>query len=536
MTHRSPPVLLAALLGLLLSAAGPADARRGRAAAKKDDDEQVKKELQDLRDQADAEKRRADALAEELQQLRREVDALKTQGETPTPSPAAPTDAALEDKVVALEDNLQDRLDLVENDINDIVGVQDRLLNIISRNRLNWFGDFRITNNNIYFQSTPPGGGPTKNTWYPLFFTTRFRLGMAWEITDNLRFFGTLVAQRDFNQDQPDPLRPSSEATRWPRDLTLRIERAYFDWFVTEWLVFTAGRLAAPEGPPAELKENTPRTATWGVQLVENSYDMMFVTFRMEQFWPGSFLRLIWLPLSPVTRNNVFDQNSLFEFRGRDSMHALAGSLELRLPFIGDNLVQLSSVVVPEFKTIDVPLAGALPSEPVPDSLGWMFQVSGLFEWKNLFRSGFDVFAAYTYTFLQPNANRVVYDFGDGLQAPVGLASYDDPNQNQGHFAWTGMRYSTPFGRFAPKVGAEVSYGSKYHVAFAAPTDLRINKIAARGLTLEGYWIQPLVPGKLFLRAGVVHLRRMYTGSYIGPATPVDDVINNFNTLIHVSW
>lgn len=519
------------LVVLLLTSFGASEAEakaRRSAKASAEDDEEAKKR------QAYERVRRAQ---EKLRGAEAELErALAEGGSLVAPERVSDLEKKMEE--------MQERIDLLESDLDAVIGVQDRALTALRKDSLNWFGDYRVTLNNFHLDRGIPAGlapsaprpAPSSN-WYAGLWTHRLRLGMAWEVAKNVRFYGRLVFMKNFGELVEKDLFFDSQSSRFARDTVLRLERAYLDWFITDWLVFTAGRVAAPEGPPAELKENTQRSATWGVQMVEAEFEMVMMTLRFERWLKDSFLRMFYIPFSSVTDIDPFDENSLFVDIGIAPMHAFGSMLELKAPYLGDNLFQFGAIVVPAFRPRYLPLDDIFPSAPYPETLGWFAQLSTLFEWKDVFGSGIDGFIAYTYTFLQPSPDRLVYDLGDGLQAPLGLASYDDPDQNQAHFVYAGFRYTTPFfGAHSPKLGAELNYGSKYHFLFGSPSDLKVNKLSTRGLAAEAYWIQPLVPGRLFARVGVLHLQRQYQGSFVGPATPVDDAVTNFNAVVHASW
>jgi hypothetical protein len=329
-----------------------------------------------------------------------------------------------------------------------------------------------------------------------------------------------------------------SQTTRFPRDTSLRIERAYIDWFITDWLVFTAGRVAAPEGPPAELKENTERSATWGVQMVEAEFEVVMLTTYLTALLPDSYLRLFYMPFSSVTNIDPFDDGSLFKDIGIAPMRAFGALLELKIPKIGPNLVQLGAVYTPEFAPRFLPIFGTFPKAPFVRSIGAFIQLSVLAELVDIAHIGLDVFLAYNSTILQPNGEVVNYDFGDGFLLPVGLASFDDPNnEHVSHMVYGGLRYTPPvFGDYAPRVGFEVNYGSKYNTMFTSPSDQKINKLATRGTVFDAYYIQPLVPRSLFFRLGAMHVIRDFTGSFVGSAIPTDESTTNVYGLLHASW
>lgn len=60
------------------------------------------------------------------------------------------------------------------------------------------------------------------------------------------------------------------------------------------------------------------------------------------------------------------------------------------------------------------------------------------------------------------------------------------------------------------RLGFELNRSTKYHIAWATPSDLLVNKPATKGWAFEGYDTQQLIPEHLFARLGVRHVIREY--------------------------
>ena len=431
-------------------------------------------------------------------------------------------------------EKLKEKVTALEEDLDSLVGAQDRVTEESHRDRLHWFGDYRLVVNNFY--TFERDQGIQKGTFFPDLWSHRLRLAMTWEILDKVRFYGRLVFLKNFGELIEEPLFFDSQTTRWSRDTSLRIERAYIDWFITDWLVFTAGRVAAPEGPPAELKENTVRSATWGVQMVEAEFEVVMLTTYLSAFLPESYLRLFYMPFSSVTDIDVFDEDTIFKDIGIGVMHVLGAQLELKIPGIGQNLVQVGGIFVPEFKPRFLPIFGVFPKAPFPSSLGWFSQISALVELLDIAHSGLDLFAAYNMTLYGPNGELLNYDFGDGFEQGFGLASNGE-NEHIGHMFYTGLRYTVPvLGDLAPRVGFEYNFGSRLNTMFSSPSDTKINKLGVRGHAFDAYYIQPILPEHLFFRIGFQHIIREFDGSFIGDPIATQTSVSNLYVLLHSAW
>ena len=513
---------------------------------------------------------------------RRSVDeSLNTQPQTSKPS----------------ESDVEKRLDQIDGDLETILGEQDKIKEQLKRNRLQWSGSLRATCNNFHTVDNsntligvttlgrPVYGPPVQPHLardYGSAWVSRLRLTMSYDITDNLKFYGQLVAFKYFNlnvatqsQDVLDMVE-----TRYPSDLTLRVERAYFDWWITSWLTLNIGRSSSPEGPPAELKENTERNTAWGVQMVEAATDGVSLTFNMSSLLEGTSLRLSYMPFATFVDARTNYDNGLFSNGGFKDMQAYAAMYEMKIPGLGDNVFQLGSTVVPQFRPrnnaifvldpwTSAPNTAIFPdTNSLPQDLGLYAQLNTLLEVKDFLGTGLDFFGAYALTILNPTYKTETYPIpvasnglgvyypgnpptfalawpsGVDLPYPVGLASYDDAKKgpHHGEFVFVGFRYSLPeqlwsfFKDYPFRVGFEFNRGTKYHVIFSAPSDLLINKLSVKGNVFEAYLIQQLVPNHLFMRLGYVYLQREYTGTYIGPTQRVNQLVHNAYLLVDASW
>jgi hypothetical protein len=397
--------------------------------------------------------------------------------------------------------------------------------------------------------------------WYSNTWVNRLRLTMTWEITENLRFYGQAVVFKYLNDIKNNPVTLDMHTTRYPRDTTLRLERFYIDWFITDWLALSAGRITAAEGPPAEIKENSPRMSTWGVQLVEAEMETVNLTFHLKRLLEGTTLRVYYMPFTSHTDFTLNDDLKVFEDPGIDPMHAFGSMLELKLPGLGDNLLQAAFVIVPEFRPRNIPILypgiadPIYPIAPTSQNLGFYLESCALVELKDIAGSGLDFFASYTLTVLKPTAGRMRYQLPftvpvinptTGQQVsttqPVyetGLASFEEGagTTNLGHMVYTGVRYSFPWSpEYASRLGFEFNRGTKYHISWSSMSDLLVNKYATKGNALEVYWIQQLMGESLFARLGYVTLMREYQGLYIGPTTKIDQTVSNLYLLLDARW
>jgi hypothetical protein len=493
---------------------------------------------------------------------------------------------------------LQKRLQQIDSDIEAIIGEQDRIKEKLKKDRMEWSGSLRVTCNNFHLIDksllfAPIGvldangnlvgfkAANDTNKSYGSAWTMRLRLTMEYEITETLRFYGQMIGYKYLNLNKTNPYLLDMEITRYPLDAGLRLERAFFEWRPVKWFGISAGRVASPEGPPAELKENTIRNATWGVQMVEADMEGIGFGFMWNE---TDIFRFAYLPYANFADARINNDNNLFSNDGYKEFHAFAALLEMKIPYIGDNVFQLGSVLVPNFGFRDNAIFVYGPNEPYyPENpkpgwndLGLYGNVNTVLELKNIAGSGLDLFAAYTLTFLKPTEQYMTYfiklkqlrrvtdnttgevidvdrgDYSEYRPVHIGLASANDDPMNKplewntdltlAHFVYVGFRYSPTekiwsfFKNYPLRIGFEYNMGTRYHFTWSSPSDLLINKYGVRGNVYEAYIIQELVTGHLFVRLGYMFVERKYDGVYLGPAREVNQQIQNAYALIDAAW
>lgn len=433
---------------------------------------------------------------------------------------------SLQDQLWALED----RLDRVERDT-----VLDRI---------NFSGDYRTIFNAIMYTTpapTDPSVDYTRRSGE--IWSHRLRLGFTAQPHESVRITGRMTMYKLFGDGDAAPFIQDNQTTRQPRDSGIRVDQVWLDWFITDWLSFSAGRIAYSGGNPAELRENNQaRQATWGLTLVDGEYDSVNLTFDFSQWLEGFYVRGFYTSWF----NDFDDPFGATPFIGNDlgTLRIFGGNIDFSIPGAGRNFIQLGYYYVPQFKPFQIPIPNpaAAPdplNRPVPfgdqliypveypDSLGTYQNASLLIEFYDIAGIGLDLFAAGALGVLDPNGEGIGYNFPDGMGGsgvfPLlvlsGTERADDPfmqppshDTQLTYFAYAGMRFTPPFRRYRPRIGFEFNFGSQHLISFATPTDQLITKLATRGKAYEAYLILP-VNDHLFFRIDYVHLDFDYAGS-----------------------
>ena len=487
-------------------------------------------------------------------------------------------------------DDLQSRVDLMEEDIERLIGEQDKLNQKSALDRLNWFGGYQTVFNIYYldhFQeerqlthlvmATDDRGIPImdnsnqpvlkkrrttprdeRKDWLAPTWTHRIKLSMAYEFGESLRFFAQLGVYKYFNETKNTIGTIDHGSNAYPRDNAFRLERVYIDFFVTKWLAISIGRIASPNGPPTELKQNSDRRSGWGVQMMNATIDTIMTTFYLGK---SHYLRLFYSPFGAHPSYAVNSDVSLFDDQKNKLLHAWGGILELAMPG-QESIFQAGFFHVPRFTPPDsrIQFPGsymAVPqSESDAENLGTYLAANTLILLKDLLDSGLDLFAAYGLTLLQPTEDRMIFEAPYRLPVrdpsgeetgqlveraekfKIGLASSEeDSKTNLGHTIYAGARYTIPINdKYPSRIGAEFNWGTKYHQAWSHPNEQLVDKLGNKGWTVEGYFIQQIVPKHLFLRLGYLELQRNFAGQIIGPTRKLDQRIRNIYFLVNLDW
>ena len=476
----------------------------------------------------------------------------------PEPEPDE-SDLSLQDQIFELEE----RLDSVER-----ATVLDRI---------HLGGDFRFIYNAVWYE------GPTPNPYdrvdpmapvtrtirqtNPEIWSMRFRIQFRAEPVDSVRVTARLSMYKIFGDADSPAFIQDSMSTRLPRDAGVRFDTAWLDWFATDWLSFSGGRIAYSGGNPAELRNNSDvRQGTWGLHMVDGEYDTVNMTFNMSRLVDEWYLRFFYASWFNDNDDDVFG-GFPFLNSGTQPLRIVGGNLDLKIPGLGRNFVQLGYYIVPKFRPFTIPipdpafdpsadytrapapLNGSLlfPSQ-MPSSLGTYQNASALLQFYDIGGIGLDLFAAGAIGFLDPNDEAIGFELpnpmtGERATTPfLVLTSAGDDGKT--YFAYAGFRYTLPWEALnETKLGFEWNYGSRYMLSFAVQTDQLLTKLATRGMAYEAYLIVP-VNEHLYFRASYMFIDGRYQGGFFGPnpalgfpstSLRVDTRVHSLNLVLNAS-
>ena len=451
---------------------------------------------------------------------------------------------------------LADRLSEVEERLDEVE--KKTILDRISLS-----GEYRTIYNGYIYDDGTGEDEINEELW-----SHRIRVNLRAEPVESVRISARLAAYKHFGDNDGPAFVPDFERSRLPRDTVARFDQAWIDWFVTDWLAISAGRVAYGGGPPADLMNNNPtRQATWGTPVVDGEYDAVNVTFAL----PGlnTYLRIFY-------SSYFFDGGNddlPFVDDGTDNLRVFGGNVEFNIPSLGRNLFQFTYLFVPRWtlfpSAIDDPnydpdadfqnAPGALSQRnifpsAVPDSLGSWQNIVGLVVLYDLLGSGLDLFVSGSVGLVNSSGEGVEYEIqtSDEPGAPrqstplLFFAGTEEDGQVITTFLYTGFRYTLPLDAInRPKIGFEFNMGSRYLISLQQATDRLVSKLETRGWAMESYLIFPFNES-LFVRLGYLHINRDYGFTFAGPnpaipslggstAPAVDETLHNFHLTLSAS-
>jgi hypothetical protein len=484
------------------------------------------------------------------------------------PEDAAADDASPEERI----DELEERLSYLE-DAMDVVEKRAVL------DRLQLGLDYRMIVNRFSYRGPTPEpydllGAETKLTT-PEIWSHRLVIPMRADVTRSLRFTARLAMFKHFGDNDQAPFFLDFQGSRVPRDAGLQVEHAWLDWFVTDWLALSAGRLSyLGRNPPGQLKENTGyRIPTWGLNLIDGEYEAATVTLTpWRSTLPDLYVRAFY-----VSWFSDFDDprgDYAFLGSGQTNPRILGTIADMRIPKLGSTYLQVGYLVLPgvpglpipipdpafdpdaDYTNAPAPLNGSLLFPSVqPSSLGSFQSVSALLEVLDVRLGGLalDAFVGGSMGFASSNNNAIEYELPNPMDpatrvsVPFFVLPGTGDDGRSGTFL-TGVRLSLPRWKLPEplKLGFEYNYGSRYSLSFGVPNEHLVSKWTVRGQAFDGYVIVPVYRDRMFVRAGVLFIDNQYWNGILGlnPALPIaggssipaiNQDILNYNLVVQVT-
>ncbi len=475
-----------------------------------------------LAEKADISKEELDTILRRLEQLTDRVEQLENQlKEKAAPETARPPAEGLESEVELLREDVEEMSGYLEE--TETRTLMDKLdLGAELRTRANWFR----------FEDEITGEKDNLNG----LVSNRFRLNMRTEMYDNLSFHGRMTVFKNWLIKDEAPPRDDSDLneSRIPTDATVRLERAYVDYFFDNLpLAVTFGRLPVTDGMPTELREDSPRKSTYPSLAYDVTGDGAALTFYLDDWipLPNPNLRVIY------SRVNINDPENIYrdDPAGIDDMDILVTQLETDLPgrWLRDTLLIFNFLYLGDYPAPDLSDAG-IHDVDIPESLGSFFKYTFFVESKRFLGLPIDWFAGYSLLETKVDGEPAVYDFLPQL----GLLSWENTEDQSGDAFYAGVRFQLPFEDLnEPYIGVEYNHGSKYWFGLTSGSEDPLNKLDTRGDVWDLYYLQP-INRHLYFRAGYTLIDYDYSGSGVpvGPPEEIDQKMTNTYILLDAGF
>ncbi len=458
----------------------------------------------------------------------------------------------------------------LEDDVDEIYDRVDALELRFAKNKINVFGDFRVRYDNQQWKvpaynqfmgmdfTDPTAPTPVympvpaqelKNTeaW-----SARLRLKLDAKVSRDVHFTGRLNMHRGFGAASvpifngfPNTVFNSFNSTALPTDNVLRVERAAMTWD-PDWAPFfiTAGRQAATNGPPRELREDRVRQGTPGALMIDAEIDGFMLGLHLNALGApdGSIVRFCYgtgfesgFGSGGVTHQTIVTtyvpdltnpaQPGLVAIpnfvSGLKDSKVIGGCGESSLPFVpGETLLSAGYFRLVDMTDIPYGLTRGFPNMmntqeqivTATANLGDMDLYGVCFQ-NRLDFDGYEVdwFASWAGNKSHPDPGTAsLYGFGSLLGS--------DREDKTGAAYYVGIRGDIPPTR--GKLGVEFNHGDRNWFSYTPAADDVNSKLATRGSVFEAYYIQPLNDDGLRLRTGFQKYEYDYafSGWHISPA------------------
>ncbi len=489
---RLKTVIIYTALVLLLGGGSIAGAADGISRA------EFMKVLQELKTVQD----KVENLSRENRDLRREISDLKT-------SDAVVQDATINDLKEDVEE-LSELMTTVERK-----SMMDRIqFGAELRTRADWFDYNERASSSIWGRRNRRGKGEEVRA----LVSNRFRLNLKAQISDNLQFHGRLTMHKNWmDNDMPDFM--DYRASRRPSDNDLNVERAYIDYFFSLHeklpMALSFGRLPMADGLPTDLRENTPRKATFPSLAYDTEGDGVGLSIVLDKVTglKNSALRFIYM--------RTVDDNDMYPYRttelNLEETNYYITQFETMLPgkYLQDILFITNFIILPDVPSMDLTGQGLTPID-LPESMGDMWYLTFFMQAKNFLGSNFDWFFGFSYYDLDTHGGPVKYGLGP-IPINITFNNKDNRSNKKATAYHVGLRYNIPVSILNnPKFGIEYNHGSKYWLANTGASEDPLNKLATRGYAWDFYYIQP-INRNLTMRFGYTFVRNRYKMGMAGP-------------------
>lgn len=448
-------------------------------------------------------------------------------------------------------DEIEERLDTVEK--KTLV------------DRLDLSMDVRMTLNNYIYrdksgEATKALGllnsdGETFGLW-----NMRGRLKMKAALSESFKLTAWLSMYKQFIESAPGRYEnqlvvPTYDLSKgyYPGNSSVYMERMYVDWFVTDWLAISAGRISTVDGTPSDTRYGTVPLGTFPESILNTPFDGIYATFSLKRAGlDNSFIRFWYSPLAPVDSSI---SNNLFILSTDSTMNCGGIVADFDIPKTNGWRVYASIALLPQLKLWN--LYRDVNSDGIDEKLYISNNLGGLYDFYlglrmpkpfdlpfDFFMSGhFEINTTPGREGSDPNTGFIGLPVDDSNPVSTPLSTYLGNSLNgKNSYGWhlyASLAWETPIKMYESylTVGANFVYGSKYFWLYFAPDTTGLNMFGIRGKNVEAYVLIP-INRKANLRLGYIFQHHDHPwGQFFAPGQGVPGIseeIHNFNVMLNV--
>lgn len=361
---------------------------------------------------------------------------------------------------------------------------------------------------------------PARDYTNDIMYTTRMRLNVKAEVTENIKFDGRLVMHKVWGDStgvqvfngQPNSMNIDGTTVGVPHSDLVHVDRAFFSWnhIGDTGLYLSAGRRPSTFGPPKEIREGRLRAGTPTGHIVDFQFDGITAGWVLDNDW-GTVLRFCYglgfesgfgngdQLTAPADRLKDVNLGG-FNIDVYNSDRMFVQLTAFRAMDVTDGFTSL--VVMPNDPVTGNPIPGSPVLRMSPsENLGDMDLFALLVERTDGPVNWFVSFAANS-----SDPKNVTTPFGGLFSDP-----FDVPESHSGSSIYAGLRWNLSNDR--TQFGLEFNTGDEYWFNFSqAADDIVLSKLATRGDVWEFYWNQQLNDHAM-LRLSAIDYNYEYSGS-----------------------
>ncbi len=448
-------------------------------------------------------------------------------------------------------DEVNERLDTIETS------------SLVDRIKLSF--DYRFTANSYIYRDNSSDenknlslfneDGNVSQSW-----NMRGRIKLNARLNDSFKFTGWISMYKLFLESAPGrheykDMNPTYDLARGyvPNDSHIYLERMYVDWFATEWLALTTGRVSTTGGIPSNLRYDDVSLGTFPNVVFDAPFDGAYSTFHLEKLagLKNSYFRIGYVPR--MLLNSLITNNQIVEDKDAGIQHAFLTGLDVEIPNLNGSRAVLASSYIPKMKTGPTKQDmgnGNIVDLTIPDSLGTFWNTNLTLFLTKPQDAPFDFFLSggmnmiFTPVRTEDNPNNGFVGLpakNGGTSTPVMSVNGNDLSGEvlKGYLLYTGFRFHSPITvkNEAVKIGAEYTYTTKNHFGFYALDTTNLSKLGFRGHGLESYVLVPL-HRKANFRFAYIYQKHLYDWGLMfapGKGVPaIDETVHNVNVMLNV--